>query len=128
MAQPSCTALQIALVDLLADWDIFPTAVAGHSSGEIAAAYCAGSLSRESALKIAYHRGELATQLADRESSPRAMISIALSEEAVAPYLEEVMNLTGAGKITVGCVNSPTNVTVTGMFVVIHLFTILASS
>lgn len=128
VAQPSCTALQIALVDLLAGWGIVATAVAGHSSGEIAAAYCAGSLSHESALKIAYYRGELATRLADRKSSPRAMISVALSEEAVAPYLEEVMNLQGAGKITVGCVNSPTNVTVTGMSVFIHLVTILAIS
>lgn len=37
-AQPLCSALQIALVDLLTTWDIHPTAVIGHSSGEIAAA------------------------------------------------------------------------------------------
>lgn len=36
--QPLCTALQIALVDLLESWDISPAAVIGHSSGEIAAA------------------------------------------------------------------------------------------
>lgn len=34
-AQPLCTAIQIALVDLLFSWGIEPAAVLGHSSGEI---------------------------------------------------------------------------------------------
>ncbi len=34
-SQPICTALQIALVDLLKTWGIQPKAVVGHSSGEI---------------------------------------------------------------------------------------------
>lgn len=34
-SQPICTALQIALIDLLKDWGVKPRAVAGHSSGEI---------------------------------------------------------------------------------------------
>ena len=34
-----CTILQIALVDLLNDFDIWPAAVVGQSSGEIAAAW-----------------------------------------------------------------------------------------
>ena len=34
-SQPLCTALQIALVDLLRSWDIKPKSVVGHSSGEI---------------------------------------------------------------------------------------------
>lgn len=110
----------------MASWEIVATAVVGHSSGEITAAYCAGSLSHESALKVAFYRGALAARLANRTSSPRAMISVALSEEAVAPYLEEVMNLPGVGKISVGCVNSPTNVTITGTHVSIHPFPTLA--
>ena len=43
-SQPICTALQIALVDLLATWGIAPSAVVGHSSGEIAAFYAADAL------------------------------------------------------------------------------------
>lgn len=33
--QPICTAIQIALTDMLRSWGIRPTAVVGHSSGEI---------------------------------------------------------------------------------------------
>jgi acyl transferase domain-containing protein len=43
LAQPLCTAIQIALVDLLSLFGIEPTTVIGHSSGEIAAAYVAHS-------------------------------------------------------------------------------------
>lgn len=39
LSQPLCTALQMALVDLLRTFGINPAAVVGHSSGEIAAAY-----------------------------------------------------------------------------------------
>jgi acyl transferase domain-containing protein len=38
-AQPLCTAIQIALVDLLNSFGLRPAAVVGHSSGEIAAAW-----------------------------------------------------------------------------------------
>ena len=34
-SQPLCTILQIALLDMLKSWDIIPTTVIGHSSGEI---------------------------------------------------------------------------------------------
>lgn len=44
-SQPICTALQIALSNMMDAWNILPTAVVGHSSGEIAAAYCAQALS-----------------------------------------------------------------------------------
>lgn len=37
-SQPLCTALQIALVDLLESFGVTPDTVIGHSSGEIAAA------------------------------------------------------------------------------------------
>lgn len=42
------------------------------------------------------------------------MASIALSEQAIEPHLKEVTARLGQGHIAIGCVNSPTNVTVTG--------------
>jgi acyl transferase domain-containing protein len=38
LAQPLCTAIQVALVDLLYDFGLSAATVVGHSSGEIAAA------------------------------------------------------------------------------------------
>ena len=38
-SQPICTALQIALVDLLSSLGVTARTVVGHSSGEIASAY-----------------------------------------------------------------------------------------
>lgn len=52
LAQPMTTILQMALVDLLAESGVSPRFVVGHSSGEIAAAYAAGALSREDAVKV----------------------------------------------------------------------------
>lgn len=53
ISQPLCTACQVALVDFLASWGIHPSAVVGHWSGEIAAAYGVGGMSFESAMKLA---------------------------------------------------------------------------
>ena len=111
ISQPLCTALQIALVDLLNHWGLRPTAVVGHSSGEIAAAYCVGSLSRQNAWKLAYHRGRLTSIIKYLAPGLRGrMVAVALSKEAVEPF---IMRLT-SGSATVACINSPESVTVSG--------------
>ena len=114
VAQPLCTALQVALVDLLGSWGIFPVAVVGHSSGEIAAAYCVRSLSQDSAMKVAFYRGCLAAELAKSSRSRGTMASIAMSENKIIPYLDDIVARIGVGRLTIGCINSPENVTVTG--------------
>jgi hybrid polyketide synthase/nonribosomal peptide synthetase ACE1 len=48
---------QAVLYDLLSSAGVKLQAVVGHSSGEIAAAYVVGHISREQAIEIAYHRG-----------------------------------------------------------------------
>ncbi|EDN95526.1 hypothetical protein SS1G_11404 [Sclerotinia sclerotiorum 1980 UF-70] len=114
LAQPLCTVIQIALVELLEEWNISPHAVVGHSSGEIAAAYCAGGISKESAYKIAYHRGALANRLAQKKRRNGAMIAVALSEAEIVSYLDQVAAQLGPKRLVVGCVNSPKNITLTG--------------
>jgi acyl transferase domain-containing protein len=52
ISQPATTVIQIALVDLLGSFSITPSRVIGHSSGEVAAAYAAGALSRENAIIV----------------------------------------------------------------------------
>ena len=113
ISQPLCTALQVALVDLLASWQLQPSAATGHSSGEIAAAYCVGALSHETAIRIAYHRGIITTRSSANDSPSGAMMAVGLSEEEISPYAEEAMKRSG-GRLSVDCVNSHKNVTMTG--------------
>ncbi|CAM1501901.1 Fc.00g038850.m01.CDS01 [Cosmosporella sp. VM-42] len=108
ISQPICTAIQLAIVDLLADWGVLPQMVIGHSSGEIAAAYAAGKLSFKSAVKVAYFRGLVSSQVRQKGS----MMACGLSE---LDALERISGLDSSlGKIVVACVNSPTNVTLSG--------------
>lgn len=112
LAQPLTTALQVALVDLMRSWDIVPASVTGHSSGEIAAAYCAGALSREEAWTIAYFRGVVSEKLASSTQLPKSgMMSVGLGAETAQTYLDEEGV---ADRVSVACVNSPINVTISG--------------
>jgi acyl transferase domain-containing protein len=52
IAQPITTCLQIALLDLLRSLGVDGSAVVGHSSGEIAAAYAAGGLDHRTAVEV----------------------------------------------------------------------------
>jgi acyl transferase domain-containing protein len=91
---------------------VTPTAVVGHSSGEIAAAYCAGGLSRASAWSVAYYRGIVSASLVNSGCEPGAMMAVTLSESAIKPYLSQIQ-LHG-GNISIGCINSPRSVTISG--------------
>ncbi|KAK3385761.1 polyketide synthase PksD [Podospora didyma] len=114
-SQPLCTALQIALVELLASFNIFPGVVVGHSSGEIAAAYAAGALSLRSACMAAYHRGRLAREVAAASKlQPGAMMSVNLAESEAETYLAKHASSLPGGPVSVACINSPTNVTLSG--------------
>lgn len=103
-SQPCCTAIQIALVDVLWSLSIKPAAVVGHSSGEIAAAYAAGALSSADAIAVAHHRGQV-TAIAEK-SSKGGMMAVGLGREQVTSYLRP--------KVTIGCENSPKSVTLSG--------------
>ena len=109
LSQPCCTAIQIAVVDLLTSWGIQPQVVCGHSSGEIAAAYAAGVLTSSEALKIAYFRGYHVESL--RKTRPHlsgSMMAVGLSAEDVLKHIKDVKNA------TVACINSPSSVTLSG--------------
>lgn len=110
-SQTLCTVLQVALVDMLETWNISPVAVAGHSSGEIGAAYCLGAVTREDALKIAFYRGLLSsgmkTTAPDLEGS---MMAVGASPEKAREWISNVKK----GEVVIACVNSPTSVTLSG--------------
>lgn len=105
----------MGLVDLLASWGVRPAAVVGHSSGEIGAAYASGALSRESAWKLAFHRGSLSSALAKSAEHRRgAMISVAMSAEDATAYLKTKLGAAAGKDIVMACINSPKNVTISG--------------
>lgn len=111
MSQALCTALQIALVDLLASWSIRPSAVVGHSSGEIGCAYAAGFLTATAAAEIAYHRGQVLKSFkTEHKDVAGTMLAIGASREDVQPMIDRLTQ----GYAVIACVNSPASVTVSG--------------
>ena len=111
ISQPSCTAIQIALTDLLRAWNVTPTAVTGHSSGEIAAAYAAGILSLESCMAASYYRGLATIQLKKEYPDLRgSMMAVGCTKEEMEPLLESLDNK----NIRIACYNSPTSLTISG--------------
>ncbi|VBB72654.1 Putative polyketide synthase [Podospora comata] len=109
-SQPVCTAVQVAVVDLLSDWGVKPSAVCGHSSGEIAAAYAAGVLSLEGAIVTAYYRGlYMSAGLEAADCIPGAMMAVGLSAAELKVELGAY-----ADRLTIAAINSPSSVTVSG--------------
>jgi malonyl CoA-acyl carrier protein transacylase len=103
-SQPCCTAVQIALIDLLRSWNINPSAVVGHSSGEIAAAYACGSITANAAILIAYYRGKVGSRL--KATHRGGMAAIGLGREKASKYL--------VPGVAIGCENGPSSITLTG--------------
>ncbi|KAI8632481.1 putative polyketide synthase [Xylariaceae sp. FL1651] len=110
--QPASTAIQLAIVDLLRSWEVVPSAVVGHSSGEIAAAYAAGVITHETAIRIAYERSFLASAAKKRNKHPGSMMAVGLGEKGVLEIIQS-LSLTDL-RVVVACVNSPSSTTVSG--------------
>ncbi|RLL97465.1 hypothetical protein CFD26_104804 [Aspergillus turcosus] len=111
VSQTLCTALQVALVDLLDDCGIKPAVVVGHSGGEIAAAYAKGAISREAAWTIGFHRGRLCSALTEIAPSLRGgMLVAGLSKKECTQYIKQLRT----GNAVVACVNSPVSCTLAG--------------
>lgn len=111
IAQPATTAVQIALVDLLKASGILPSAVLGHSSGEIAAAYAGGFLTREDAWLVAFRRGEHAHSIQYLHPEVEGlMMAVGLSATHVQEYTRRVP----PGTVAIACENSPVSVTISG--------------
>ena len=104
-SQPLCTAIQVALVQLLGLWGIRPKVTCGHSSGEIAAAFAAGLVSASEAIILAYYRGKVVRDI----NTNGAMLAVGLGAEAIKPYLEKTKD-----EVVVACHNSPAGVTLSG--------------
>jgi acyl transferase domain-containing protein len=103
-AQTGLFAVQAGLVALLAGCGIVPQAVAGHSVGEVAAAYVAGVLSLEDACTLVSARARLMQAL----PGGGAMCAIA------APEAEVKAALAGMDAVSLAAVNGPAATVISG--------------
>ncbi|MDX2266427.1 MAG: type I polyketide synthase [Hyphomicrobiales bacterium] len=104
-AQPLLFALQAAAVEALAASGLAPSAVLGHSVGEVAAAYAAGALDLNQAVHVIIRRS--AQQEAARGLG--AMAALAASEDAARQLLTDA-----GGQAVIAAINSPSSVTLSG--------------
>ncbi|KAL4796631.1 hypothetical protein BDV19DRAFT_388136 [Aspergillus venezuelensis] len=109
VSQPLCTALQVALVDALRAAGIEFSAVVGHSSGEIAAAYAAGYFTATDAIRVAYYRG-VHTKLAQGPNGTRGkMMAVGMSLGQATTFCSDF-----GGALAVAASNSQTSCTLAG--------------
>ncbi|MFJ1991469.1 SDR family NAD(P)-dependent oxidoreductase [Streptomyces asiaticus] len=103
--------LWAVMVSLAAVWDhhgVTPTAVIGHSQGEIAAACVAGALSLDEGARIVALRAHALRRLAGHG----AMASLTLSQQQTEEFLTELGE--AAEGVGVAAVNGPGSVVVSG--------------
>lgn len=86
----------------------------GHSSGEIAAAYASGVISRESAWMISYTRGMAVAQSNASKDFAGSMLAVQATPETIAPYLDQHNVASPHDQVVTACYNSPSNITMSG--------------
>ena len=98
-------AIQVGLIELWRSWGIEPDAVVGHSMGEIAAAYTAGVLSLEDAVRVVCHRSRLIGRVLGQGKMLAAALTPGQAREIVAGR---------EAQISVAISNSPTSTVLSG--------------
>lgn len=107
VAQPLLFAIQVAVTLLLKEQGVTPSAVAGHSVGEIAAAWAAGALDLDQAICVICARSQVQELTRGTGRMAAAGLSVTAAQEILVE-LDEEENVEIAG------INSPGNVTLAG--------------
>ena len=103
--QPSLLSIEIALAALWRSWGITPDAVVGHSMGEVAAAFVAGALKLEDAMRIICTR----SQLLRRVRGNGAMALVALPMEGAEQVVKKFKD-----RVSAAVSNSPRSTVISG--------------
>ncbi|SPE21094.1 Polyketide synthase (fragment) [Burkholderiales bacterium] len=107
IAQPALFALQVGITRMLCHRGLVPAAVAGHSVGEVAAAWASGALSLPAAVEVIFHRSRLQGTTKGRGG----MTAVTIGGKAARELLEE---LTLSSTLALAAVNSSKGVTIAG--------------
>ncbi|MET8094337.1 SDR family NAD(P)-dependent oxidoreductase, partial [Micromonospora sp. NPDC005220] len=102
VVQPALFAVLVSLAAVWRSYGVQPSAVVGHSQGEIAAAYVAGALSLEDAARVVALRSRL---LSDR-TGRGGMVSVSLPAAEVTERF--------GGDVSIAAVNGPRATVVSG--------------
>jgi acyl transferase domain-containing protein/acyl carrier protein len=105
VVQPALFTVMTGMAELWRHYGVTPAAVVGHSQGEIAAAYVAGALSLEDAVRIVALRSQLLKELAGKGGLASVMLGRAAVEEHLAAW---------GGRLSVAVANSPASTVVSG--------------
>ncbi|MET9713675.1 type I polyketide synthase [Nocardiopsis alba] len=105
VVQPVLFAVMVALADLWRRHGLRPSALIGHSQGEIAAAHVAGALDLEDAALVVIARSRLLTSLVGKGAMAVLSISAEEAAERIRPW---------EGRLGVAVVNGPATVVVAG--------------
>ncbi|MEU5848471.1 type I polyketide synthase [Saccharopolyspora shandongensis] len=105
VVQPALFAMMAGLAALWRSYGVHPAAVAGHSQGEIAAAYVAGALSLPDAARVVALRSQALATL----SGAGGMVSVPLPLDEVRARAEA-----WGERLSIAAVNGPSAVVVSG--------------
>ena len=106
IGQPSIFAMQVALAALWKSWGVEPSAVVGHSVGEIAAACIAGIFSLEEAARIIALRARFMESCGRGEGT---MLAVGLPEDEALALIARHDRT-----VTISAFNGPRSITLSG--------------
>lgn len=106
-------AIQVAIVDLWKQYSITPAAVVGHSGGEVAAAYCAGSLDLPAAIAVVIHRGNQLLKVSG--------LGMTVALELSLSNTRRLLSVCGS-EIAIAAINGPEAIVVSGVVAVMEVF------
>lgn len=105
IAQPANFVVQAGLAAMWEARGVEPAAVVGHSVGEVTAAYVAGVLTLEEAVKVSFHR----SRIQHKAAGLGTMLAVGLGEAEAAALLA------GHGeRVSMAAANSPSATTLAG--------------